>query len=62
MKRRAVHLQRDDAIELDLPRFVHDSHAAAGDLVQQFVVAEAADVRLGKRVDRRRRLWGLRNA
>ena len=34
------HLQGDDAVEADLPGPVDDAHAAAGDLLQQLVVAE----------------------
>ena len=37
------HLQRDDAVQADLPSFVDHAHPAAGDLFQQFVIAEAAD-------------------
>ncbi len=36
------HLQRHDAAELHLPRLVHHAHAAAGDLGEDLVVAEAA--------------------
>ena len=36
------HLEGDDAIEADLPGLVDDAHAAAGDLLQQLVVAEIA--------------------
>ena len=39
------HLEGDDAVEADLPGLVDDAHAAAGDLLQQFVVAEVADAR-----------------
>ena len=39
-------LQGDDAIEADLPGLVDDAHAAAADLLQQFVIAK----RLGKRI------------
>ena len=34
------HLDGDDAVEADLAGAVDDAHAAAGDLVEQFVVAE----------------------
>jgi hypothetical protein len=37
------HLQRYDAVEAALPRFVDDAHAAAGDFLQQLVVAEIGD-------------------
>jgi hypothetical protein len=35
------HLERDDAVEADLPRAPHDSHAAVGDFFQQFEIAES---------------------
>ena len=37
------HLQGHDAVEADLPGLVDDAHAAAGDLLQQLVIAEVAD-------------------
>ena len=37
------HLQRDGAVEANLPRPVDDAHAAPGDLLEQLVVAEVAD-------------------
>ena len=36
------HLEGDDAVQAHLPRLVDDAHAAAGDLLQQLVVAEVA--------------------
>jgi hypothetical protein len=65
------HLQGDDAVEADLPRLEHHPHAAAGDLLQQLVVAEVAggvqhrhglgeDLFLGHRRDLVRRLRGER--
>ena len=39
------HLERDGAIEAHLPGPEHDAHAAAGDLADDLVVAEIADVR-----------------
>ena len=39
------HLERHRAVERHLPRLVDDPHAAPGDLLQQFVVAEVADHR-----------------
>ena len=38
------HLDRHAAIQADLPGAVHHAHAAVGDLVQQFVVAETGPV------------------
>jgi hypothetical protein len=38
------HLQSDDAVEALLPRPIDDAHAAAGDLVEQLVVADATPV------------------
>ena len=37
------HLQGHDAVEAHLPGLVDDAHAAAGDLLQQLVVAEVTD-------------------
>ena len=34
------HLERDDAVQADLPGLVDDAHPAAGDLLQQLVVAD----------------------
>ena len=34
------HLERHDAVQADLPGPVNDPHAAAGDLIEQFVVAQ----------------------
>ena len=34
------HLQRDGAVQADLPRAVHDSHAAPGNFGSQFVIAK----------------------
>ena len=42
---RQDHFQGHGAIEIHLPRLVDDPHAAAGDLGQQFVVAEITDSR-----------------
>jgi hypothetical protein len=45
-------LQRDFAIERDLPGFVHDAHATAAEFAQDFEVAESAMVRsVGRRRD-----------
>ena len=38
------HLQRDEAVQADLPGLVDDAHAAAGDLAHHLVIAEVADV------------------
>ena len=40
---REDHLEGDGPVEFDLPGFVDDAHAAAGDLALKFVVAEIAD-------------------
>ena len=37
------HLEGDDAVEADLPRSIHNPHAAAGDFLQQLVIAEIAE-------------------
>ena len=37
------HLERDGAVEADLPGLEDDAHAAAGDLADDLVVAEVAD-------------------
>jgi hypothetical protein len=37
------HLQSDDAPETELPRAIHHAHPAAGDLFEQFVIAEATN-------------------
>ena len=42
--RRQQHLERDDAVQAELPRFVHRAHAAASEFANQFVIAEAARV------------------
>ena len=42
---RQDHLQGDDAIQADLPGLVDHAHAAAGDLLQQLVIAEVANRR-----------------
>ncbi len=39
---RQDHLQGHDAVQADLPSFVHHAHAATGDFLQQFVIAEIA--------------------
>src|ERR1044071_10380253 len=36
------HLDGDDAVEADLSRLVNDAHAATGDFLEEFVVAEGA--------------------
>ena len=36
------HLDRDDAVQANLSRLVDDSHATAGDLLDEFVLAEAS--------------------
>ncbi len=41
------HLEGDDPVQADLACLVDDAHAAAGDLLQQLVVAEVADPRQG---------------
>jgi hypothetical protein len=38
------HLEGDDSIEADLPGAIDDAHAAAGDLLEQLIVAEVADL------------------
>ena len=37
------HLEGDRPVEAHLPRLVNDPHAAAGDLLEQFIVAEVPD-------------------
>ena len=37
------HLERDQTFERNLPGLVDDSHAAAGDLLQQLVIADVTD-------------------
>ena len=37
------HLHRHEAIQADLPGFVHHPHAAAGDLFEQLVIAKGAE-------------------
>ncbi|MCI0681723.1 MAG: hypothetical protein L0Y71_06440 [Gemmataceae bacterium] len=44
------HLQRNDAVETGLSSFVDHPHAAAGDLFEQFVVADVADPVAGARL------------
>ena len=39
----ADHFQRHGAMEAELPREIHDAHAALGDLPQHFVVGEPTD-------------------
>ncbi len=46
------HLQRDDPIQIDLPRFEDDAHAAAGNLFQQLVVTEVANLVTNRRLSR----------
>jgi hypothetical protein len=53
---RRDHLQRDDAVEAELPRPVDDAHAPAGDLFEKLVVAEGASPAGGR--CRGRRLGG----
>jgi hypothetical protein len=36
------HLQRDDAVQTELPRAIDDAHSTAADFIQQFKVAKAA--------------------
>jgi len=43
------HLHRDNAAEALLPRLVNDTHAAAGDFFEQFVVAEGQGTESGGR-------------
>jgi hypothetical protein len=46
----ADHLEGDGAVETDLPRLVHQAHAAAAELARQLVVAEVANAgALGQR-------------
>ena len=58
------HLHRDDAVQADLPGLIDDAHAASGDLVEQLVVAEVANLaeRMAVRSDLllRRRLAAAR--
>src|SRR5262245_4034115 len=35
------HLHRNDAVEAQLPRLIADAHAAARNLLQQFIIAKA---------------------
>jgi hypothetical protein len=46
--RRQDHLEGDDAVQADLPRPVNHAHPAARDLFLQLVVAEAAEVGVGR--------------
>ena len=39
------HFHRDNAAEAQLSSLVHDAHAAAGDLLDQFVIAKPAERR-----------------
>jgi hypothetical protein len=39
------HLQRDHAVEPDVPRLEHHAHSSAGDLLDQLVIAESPSVR-----------------
>ena len=34
------HLEGDDAVQFDVARPIHDAHAAMGDFLEKFVVAE----------------------
>ena len=54
------HLEGDEAVEADLPGLVDDAHAAAGDLLQHFVVAEVAQPRRGVGGRRGRGGWACR--
>ena len=38
------HLDSDDPVQTELPRLVHNAHAAASDLFQQLVIAEVSNV------------------
>ena len=40
------HFDGNGAVEADLPGFINHAHAAAGDLLQQFVIAEIAKRRI----------------
>ena len=56
---RQYHLQRNDAIELYLPRLVNHPHPATSDFVQQLIFTEVANVvtspRIRPRIDTLRR-------
>ncbi len=47
---REDHLEGHDAIEADLPGLVDHAHPAAPDLLQEFVVAEVADLGAQRRL------------
>ena len=59
-------LHRHDAVEAALPRAIHDTHAAAGDFLQQLVIAEIVELHAnggsGPGQERRkvRRWWSRR--
>src|SRR5881392_2100168 len=38
------HLYRDDALEIEMPRAIDHAHSAAGNLFEQFVVAEVPNL------------------
>jgi hypothetical protein len=50
------HLEGDETVEAHLPRLVDNAHAAAGDLLQQLVVAEITDAGAGRPCHRPDRL------
>ena len=39
------HLERDGTVERDLSSLEHHTHAAAGDLAEDLIIAEVADAR-----------------
>src|SRR5436190_4449291 len=41
------HLERHEATEAELPGFIHDAHAAAANLLYEFVVSEITNLRSG---------------
>ena len=43
------HFHRHDAVEIHLPRLPDHAHAAARDLLQQFVIAKVTNARTGRR-------------
>ncbi len=54
------HLEGHQAVELALPGLVDDAHAAAAQLLQQFVVADVTDFRAQGRAKKRRPVGGQR--
>ncbi len=44
----ANHLERQHAVQAELPGLVHNAHASLGDHLEQLVIAEVADPRAGR--------------